>query len=137
MKTLKVICLSAIISASLPVHAGLLDQFKDIEKIDKVADIANNLKSGNLNSDALIKDLVDKKCRSELNDRQEWQVISMFMSDEKKREWEDKVCGCATEETVNATDKKDIAKIINPSTREKTVATITGKAVKACIARLR
>lgn len=91
--------------------------------------------TGTVDTTALVKKLVNKECRSQLNDRQEWKLISMLMSAEKKREWEDKVCDCATEETVKSAETSDIIKVANPSTRNETVVKITKKAVKACVAR--
>lgn len=113
---------------------GLGDSLGDLGKLDSISNMA---KTGKLDGSSLMKELVDQQCRTQLNDRQEWQLISMLMSKNKKQAWEDKVCSCATEETVNAASTSDIAKVVNPSTRNETVAKITTKAVTACIKRLR
>lgn len=86
---------------------------------------------------AVVKTLVDTKCRQELNNRKEWRLLSIAMSAQKKAEWETKICGCASEEALNTTTVVDMAQVVNPSTRPQAVAAITERTVKACIARLR
>lgn len=148
--------IASLVAMTCSVHAGFLDDLaktattnnqakeskqkpekssplEDLAGLGSVADFA---KTGKLDTGALVKELVDKQCRDQLNDRQEWKLISMFMTDEKKAEWETKVCGCATEEAMNATSKEDLIKIANPSTRNETVVKVTETAVKACISRL-
>lgn len=116
---------------------GSLAGLDGLDDLANLSSIGNMAKTGKLDGSSLMKELVDQQCRKQLNDRQEWQLISMLMSKNKKQAWEDRVCGCATEETVNAASSSDIVKVVNPSTRNETVAKITTKAVTACIKRLR
>ena len=46
----------------------------------------------------IVKTYVQNQCVSELQGRNEWRAIALAMSREKQSEWENKICGCATEE---------------------------------------
>ena len=85
---------------------------------------------------SLVKAAVDNQCRTELNKRSEWRMISLAMTAEKQSEWEGKICGCASEEAPNQMTAGDLMQIANPETRTQTVAQVTAKTVSACVKRL-
>ena len=84
----------------------------------------------------LVKTMVDNQCRTELNNRNEWRVVALAMTAQKQREWEDKICGCASEEAVNQTGVNDLTQMMNPATRNQAIASVTAKTVTACKDRL-
>lgn len=85
---------------------------------------------------SLAKMAVDSQCRTELNSRNEWRLVALAMTAEKQQEWENKICGCASEEALNQLTATEIAQAINPSTRTQAVANVTAKTVTACVNRL-
>ena len=85
---------------------------------------------------SVIKMAVDNQCRTELNKRNEWRVIALAMSAEKQTEWENKICGCASEEAPNQVSANDLVQILNPAQRTQTIAAVTAKTVTACVKRL-
>ncbi|WP_372338537.1 hypothetical protein [Neisseria dentiae] len=96
---------------------------------------------GNMNSglgvgNSLITAAVDSQCRAELNKRNEWRMIALAMTAEKQQEWEDKICGCASEEAPNQMTANEMVQIVNPATRTQAVASVTAKTVTACMKRL-
>ncbi|MDO4907012.1 hypothetical protein [Neisseria sp.] len=96
---------------------------------------------GNMNSgfgvgNSLITAAVDNQCRTELNKRNEWRMIALAMTAEKQQEWEDKICGCASEEAPNQMTANEMVQIVNPATRTQAVASVTAKTVTACMKRL-
>lgn len=96
---------------------------------------------GNMNSglgvgNSLVKAAVDNQCRTELNKRNEWRMIALAMTAEKQQEWEDKICGCASEEAPNQMTANEMVQIVNPATRTQAVASVTAKTVTACMKRL-
>ncbi|MBF0803017.1 MULTISPECIES: hypothetical protein [Neisseria] len=96
---------------------------------------------GNINSglgmgNALVKAALDNQCRAELNKRNEWRLIALAMTAEKQQEWENKICGCASEEAPNQITANEMVQIVNPATRAQAAASVTAKTVTACVKRL-
>jgi putative lipoprotein len=85
---------------------------------------------------SVVKMAVDHQCRSELNKRNEWRLIALTMSADKQREWEDKICGCASEEAPNQVSAQELMDVLNPSSRDRAIASVTVKTVNACFKRL-
>ena len=84
----------------------------------------------------LVKTMVDNQCRTELNNRNEWRVVALAMTAQKQREWEDKICGCASEEAPQHLNVNDMAAMLDPNQRTQVVANVTAKTVPACVNRL-
>ncbi|MDO5058380.1 MAG: hypothetical protein Q4D82_00370 [Neisseria sp.] len=99
-------------------------------------DSGSVLSSGMNFGGALVKTAVDTQCREELNKRQEWRLAALAMTAEKQREWEDKICGCASEEVPNQLTANDLVQAANASTRPQVIASVTAKTVTACVQRL-
>ncbi|WP_312266028.1 hypothetical protein [Neisseria sp.] len=95
-----------------------------------------NSSSGGLGVNSMVKMAVDNQCRTELANRNEWRVIALAMTAEKQREWEDKICGCASEEAMQQITANDMMQMVNTSTRNQAVAGITARTVTACVKRL-
>jgi len=85
---------------------------------------------------SVVKMAVDHQCRSELNNRNEWRLVALTMSADKQREWEDKICGCASEEAPNQVSAQELMDVLNPSSRDRAIASVTVKTVNACFKRL-
>lgn len=84
----------------------------------------------------LAKSYIDTQCHSELDSRQEWQLITMLMSKESKVSWENKICGCASEEASAQPSGAELAQMVTTEGRVKVLANVTGKTVTACVKRL-
>lgn len=85
---------------------------------------------------SIVKMAVESQCRAELNKRSEWRLTALAMSAEKQAEWENKICGCATEEAPNQLTGNDVMQMLNQSTRNQAITTVTAKTVSACFKRL-
>lgn len=85
---------------------------------------------------SIVKMAVESQCRAELNKRSEWRLTALAMSAEKQAEWENKICGCATEEAPNQLTGNDVMQMLNQSTRNQALAALTVKTVSACFKRL-
>ena len=92
--------------------------------------------AGGLGVNSIVKMAVDNQCRTELGNRNEWRVVALAMTAEKQREWEDKICGCASEEAVQQLSANDMMQMVNTSTRTQAVANVTARTVTACVQRL-
>lgn len=85
---------------------------------------------------SIVKMAVESQCRAELNKRSEWRLTALAMSAEKQAEWENKICGCATEEAPNQLTGNDVMQMLNQSTRNQAITAVTAKTVSACFKRL-
>ncbi len=85
---------------------------------------------------SMLKMAVDNQCRTELANRNEWRVVALAMSADKQRAWEDKICGCASEEVLQQTTAGDMAQLLSPATRTQAIAGVTARTVTACVKRL-
>lgn len=85
---------------------------------------------------SLVKMAVDNQCRTELNKRNEWRMIALAMSAEKQAEWENRICGCASEEAPNQLTANELVQVLNANTRTQAVASVTAKTVNACFQRI-
>ncbi|MDO4878492.1 MAG: hypothetical protein Q3966_04245 [Neisseria sp.] len=85
---------------------------------------------------SLVKAAIDNQCRTELNNRNEWRVIALAMSADKQREWEDKICGCVSEDAMNQISVADMASMLDANARNQAVAKITARAVTSCVQRV-
>ena len=96
--------------------------------------------SGGLNQNAIARELIssqiDQQCHSQLNARQEWQLASALMGAEIKQQWENKICGCVSEEAPAQMSGEEMLQVLNPATRQQVVSNVAVKTVKACFARV-
>ena len=79
----------------------------------------------------IVSPLVDQQCRTQLNKRQEWQIASALMGNEVKNQWENKICGCVSEEAPANMTNQEILQVINPATRDQAVANVAVKTVRS------
>ena len=84
----------------------------------------------------IVSPLVDQQCRTQLNKRQEWQIASALMGNEVKNQWENKICGCVSEDAPANMTNQEMLQVINPATRDQAVANVAVKTVSACIKRI-
>ena len=96
--------------------------------------------SGGLNQNAIARELIssqiDQQCHSQLNARQEWQLASALMGAEIKQQWENKICGCVSEEAPSQMSGEEMIQVINPATRSQAVTNVPVKTVSACFNRI-
>lgn len=84
----------------------------------------------------LAKSYIKNECHSELDNRQEWQLISGFMGKQLKTEWENKICGCAAEQASSQLSSSDLVDMLTTEGKIKVLSRVTGKTVTACVKRL-
>ena len=85
---------------------------------------------------SIVKMAVESQCRAELNKRSEWRLTALAMSAEKQAEWENKICTCVAQEAPERMTGNDVMQMLNQSTRNQAITTVTAKTVSACFKRL-
>lgn len=85
---------------------------------------------------SLVKAAIDNQCRAELNNRNEWRLAMLAVSAQQQQVWEDKICGCVSEEAPNQMSAAELMQVVSPATRTQAVANVTAKTVTACVKRL-
>lgn len=85
---------------------------------------------------SLAKTWINNQCHTELDNRSEWQLITILMSKETKTEWENKICDCAAEEASNQLTAAELTDMLTTEGRVKVLANVTGKTVTACVKKL-
>ena len=106
-----------------------------VDGSSSASSIGSNMSVSNIGS-SLVKIAIDNECRIELNNRNEWRMIALAMTADKQREWENKICGCASEEAPNQITAADMTQLLSESGRTKVAAEVTAKTVTACVKRL-
>ena len=79
---------------------------------------------------------VQNRCVNELQARTEWRTIALAMSQAKQTEWENKICGCISEEAPSQMSGEEMIQVINPATRSQAVTNVAVKTVSACFNRI-
>ena len=106
-----------------------------VDGSSSTSSMGSNMSVSNIGS-SLLKTAIDNQCRTELNNRNEWRMIALAMTADKQREWENKICGCASEEEPNQITAADMTQLLSESGRTKVAAEVTAKTVTACVKRL-
>ena len=106
-----------------------------VDGSSSASSMGNNMSVSNIGS-TLLKTAIDNQCRTELNNRNEWRMIALAMTADKQREWENKICGCASEEAPNQITAADMTQLLSETGRTKVAAEVTAKTVTACVKRL-
>ena len=84
----------------------------------------------------LVKMFVQNQCVAELQQRNEWRLIALAMSAQTQQEWENKICGCASEEVPQHISAADLTRLLSEEGRTKVAAEVTAKTVTSCFKRL-
>ena len=79
---------------------------------------------------------VQNRCVNELQARTEWRTIALAMSQAKQTEWENKICGCVSEEAPAQMTSEEMWQVLNPASRDQVIGKIAVKTVKACFKRV-
>lgn len=106
-----------------------------VDGSSSTSSMGSNMSVSNIGS-TLLKTAIDNQCRTELNNRNEWRMIALAMTADKQREWENKICGCASEEAPNQITAADMTQLLSETGRTKVAAEVTAKTVTACVKRL-
>ena len=106
-----------------------------VDGSSSTSSMGSNMSESNIGS-TLLKTAIDNQCRTELNNRNEWRMIALAMTADKQREWENKICGCASEEAPNQITAADMTQLLSETGRTKVAAEVTAKTVTACVKRL-
>ena len=109
---------------------------------DSGTGVSGLLGGGNASSSAAgigksaVQMYVQNRCVNELQARTEWRTIALAMSQAKQTEWENKICGCVSEEAPAQMSGEEMLQVLNPATRQQVVSNVAVKTVKACFARV-
>lgn len=96
--------------------------------MDPRATAATNMGTG------VFKMAVDQKCRTELNARNEWKVISTALTAEKKAQVETQICGCVSEESAKQVTLVEMGQAaIDVNARNTIIARAVTNTLSTCI----
>lgn len=79
---------------------------------------------------------VQNQCVSELQSRNEWRLAALAMSQAQQQEWEQKICGCVSQEAPNQLSAAELLQLGSESGRTQVLAGVTARTVSACYTRL-
>lgn len=86
-------------------------------------------------SKTIVQPLLENECKVQLNDRQEWKLVSMVLTSAKKTEIEQKICGCVSEEATQNITAENTIGLVNPNTRTQTAAKMAAQSIGGCVKR--
>lgn len=84
----------------------------------------------------LLSMYVQNQCVNELQSRNEWRLVALAMSQQQQAEWENRICGCVSEEAPNHLSAADLTQLVSEQGRTQVMADVTVKTVSACFQRL-
>lgn len=79
---------------------------------------------------------VQNQCVTELQSRNEWRLAALAMTQAKQNEWEQRICGCVSQEAPNQLTAADLMQLGSESGRTQVMANVTAKTVTACYKRI-
>lgn len=86
----------------------------------------------------VFKTAVDQKCRVELNNRNEWKLISQALGAEKKQQVETQICGCVGEESAKNVTIVELGQAaIDVNARNTIIARSVGNTLSTCISQFK
>ena len=83
-----------------------------------------------------VQSYVNNRCVSELQNRSEWRTAALLMSSETQTKWQNKICGCVSEEAINHMTTAEMPLLLTENGRAQIATEITTKTVTACVKRL-
>lgn len=79
---------------------------------------------------------VQNQCVTELQSRNEWRLAALAMTQAQQQEWEQKICGCVSQEAPNQLSAAELFQLGSESGRAQVLTSVTSKTVTACYKRL-
>ncbi|XID75830.1 hypothetical protein ACF3NA_04670 [Alkanindiges sp. WGS2144] len=87
---------------------------------------------------AVFQTAVDQKCRTELNNRNEYKILTSVLTSEKKQDIENQVCGCVGEEAAKNVTMVELAQAaIDPQARAVLIANTVNNTLSTCITKFK
>ncbi|XXQ68859.1 hypothetical protein ACKLNO_03085 [Neisseriaceae bacterium B1] len=96
----------------------------------------NIFNTGSNMASGLVQMYVQNQCTTQLQSRQEWRLAALAMTQAQQTEWENKICGCVSEEAPNHITAAQLPQLMNESGRTQVLAEVTANTVTACYKRL-
>ncbi len=94
--------------------------------------------SGMAIGNALVSNMIDNQCRVELNNRPEWRAMALAVSAQKQAQWENQICGCASQEAPSQLSMAEMTQAaIDANARNTIVAKVVTKTVTSCLQRIK
>ncbi|OAL81681.1 hypothetical protein AY606_02835 [Acinetobacter sp. SFB] len=82
----------------------------------------------------MLKPVVEQACKSELNDSKIWQSAALFMSSERQNSVQKQICGCVSENALNAVSAKDLVMAsFNEEVKNSLIKQAVLNSVKGCV----
>lgn len=87
---------------------------------------------------AVFQSAVDQTCRTQLNNRTEYQVLTSVLTAEKKQDVENQICGCvSTEASRNVTMVELAQAALDPNARATLIANTVSNTLSTCVAQFK
>jgi hypothetical protein len=86
----------------------------------------------------VFKTAVDQKCRVELNNRNEWKLLSAALGTDKKAQVETQICGCVSEESAKSVTIVELGQAaIDANARNTIIARSVTNTISTCISQFK
>ena len=87
---------------------------------------------------AVFQSAVDQTCRTQLNNRTEYKVLTSVLTADKKQDVENQVCGCvSTEASKNVTMVELAQAAIDPNARATLITNTVNNTLSTCVSRFK
>lgn len=87
---------------------------------------------------AVFQSAVDQTCRTQLNSRTEYKVLTSVLTTEKKQDVENQICGCvSTEASQNVTMVELAQAAIDPNARATLITNTVNNTLSTCVSRFK
>lgn len=87
---------------------------------------------------SIFRTAVDQQCRVELNNRNEYKILTSVLTAEKKQDIENQVCGCVGEEAAKNVTLPELAQAaIDPTARATIITNTVSKTLSTCVSRFK
>jgi hypothetical protein len=87
---------------------------------------------------SIFKTAVDQQCRTELNNRNEYRVLTSVLTAEKKQDVENQICGCVGEEASKNVTMAELAQAaLDANARATLIAKTVNNTISTCVTKFR
>lgn len=87
---------------------------------------------------SIFKTAVDQQCRTELNNRNEYKILTSVLTAEKKQDVENQICGCVGEEATKNVTMVELAQAaIDPNARAVLIANTVSHTLSTCVSKFK
>lgn len=81
----------------------------------------------------MLKPIIEQQCQGELKSSKIWQAASIFWSDSRQKQVQQKICTCVSDNALNDVSNKDLMlAVVNEETKNKIIHQAVLNSLKSC-----